>query len=57
MKNNRLRQVSLRLFEDDIETLKRIALERRVPYQVLIRTWVHERVERILKSNKKRRAL
>jgi predicted DNA binding CopG/RHH family protein len=39
------RMVSLRLREDLIEGLKRVARRKALPYQVLIQMWLQERLE------------
>jgi hypothetical protein len=38
-----LRPVTIRLEDDLIRALKRIALQRQVPYQALARAWLRER--------------
>jgi predicted DNA binding CopG/RHH family protein len=42
---SRLKMVSLRLREDQITAAKAIAKEKDIPYQVLLRSWITEKIK------------
>lgn len=41
---SRLKAVTLRLREDQIAAAKKIAVEKDIPYQVLIRSWISQAI-------------
>ena len=43
--SNRLKMVSLRLREDQIEAVKIIAAKKDIPYQVLLRSWINQAIQ------------
>lgn len=44
-KRSQLRMISLRLREDQIEAAKRIAQDKDIPYQVLLRSWITQAIK------------
>ena len=49
-KKTRKKSLNIRLFEDDIEKIKVIALEQGMPYQTLISSVIHKLALRQIKS-------
>ena len=44
-KRSQLRMISLRLREDQIEAAKKIARDKDIPYQVLLRSWITQAIK------------
>ncbi len=42
---NRLKMVSLRLREDQINAVKVIAAKKDIPYQTLLRSWINQAIQ------------